>query len=196
MLSRFAWLEFRESVYIVCCLLFIVLWFGCFVASNWGWFLVMISYSEFGRGKDKNQSWLIRKINQIIQQNYKEIIWSKSIERKLIYTWISKSSKQVTTGLTSLAKVKMFTKSFVPNVSSIVLTTCFAISSLCPNIEPDPSIRITISFGLVAASMYQDRSRQSYRSTGTSLFHFDAGNWRIKPVELPKNCHDNVGSFL
>lgn len=64
----------------------------------------------------------------------------------------------------------MLTKSFVPNVSKILYTTCLAMSFLWPVIDPDTSINITISLGLLAASIYHDRNRQSYKSTGSSKF--------------------------
>ena len=115
---------------------------------------------------------------------FTEKIQINKLIRIKINTWTSVSSKHLTAGSTDFPKVKMFTKWLIPTVSSIVFITIFAISSFCPFIEPELSTRMMISSGLVAASRYHERSRQSYKSTGLA-FHLAAGNWRMKPVELP-----------
>jgi hypothetical protein len=47
-----------------------------------------------------------------------------------------------------------------------------AMSFRWPCIDPDVSINTIMSLGLLAASMYHGRNRQSYKSTGSSI-HFD-----------------------
>lgn len=87
----------------------------------------------------------------------------------------------------------MLTKSLLPSVSRMLLITCLAISLRMPVMLPEVSIRMRMSLGLVAASIYQLLVLQSKRSTG-SMTQLMAGYWRMKPVALPKYCQDRDGS--
>lgn len=103
-------------------------------------------------------------------------IWcSDSLNSRIFaaFACTNTSEKHSTTSFTSSEKVKMFTKSFAVNVSNIfstfynktmevkrsisgkifliILTTCRAMSLRCPVIDPELSIKITMSFGLFAA---------------------------------------------
>ena len=87
-------------------------------------------------------------------------------------TWIKVSfCKQLITGATLSLNVRTLTKSLLPSVSNMLLTTCRAFSWLAPVIEPELSTRMMTSFGLNEASMYHSLTRQSNMSTCDSFLN-------------------------
>lgn len=65
----------------------------------------------------------------------------------------------------------MLTKSLGPSVSKMVLMVCRAIFRFWPIIEPELSTNMIMSFGSVAASMYQGRCRASKSVSWLSSVH-------------------------
>lgn len=63
----------------------------------------------------------------------------------------------------------MFTKSFSPRVSNMVVMVCLAIAILRPFMLPLMSTRITMSLGEVAACMYLSRKEGNGREAKAVL---------------------------
>jgi hypothetical protein len=111
------------------------------------------------------------------QQWYRERIFSQS-------RWEQRATAEQEATITAM----MFTKSFSPRVSNMVVMVCLAIAILSPFMLPLMSTRITMSLGDVAACMYLIRKKGNGREA-KAVLHL-AGKlqfiYLVWPMGFPK----------